>query len=288
MTTETRSSEIDGLHRDWTFQPSAASLSYRLWRLRLQVTKRRPRPPFQSLVEVTARPLWFVYFVYLPTGVLAPRHHFTLSQLRSQGFPVFVICASPNSRDVPAELRSKCEALYWKGLGGYDFSAYRLALEVIAARSYGARTVLLNDSVMGPFSNLNDLVDQARWSLTGFTATSLNENHIQSYGFMFDAVTPELLSNLDDVMYRSYAFDDVDAVILCQETRLARVANRSMSVGAFWFAPGTSVDDAMLRRPLELLDAQFPFVKYSLLGKMRHFQNPEAIAKRLSKLGHPI
>jgi hypothetical protein len=286
--TEAQSSDIDGLLKDWTFQPSSASVSYRLWRFRLQTTKRRPRPPFQCLVEVTARPLWFVYFVYLPTGVLAPRHHFTLSRLRAQGFPVFVVCASPSTKDVPAELSEKCEALYWKGLGGYDFSAYRLAMEVISARSCGARSVFLNDSVMGPFSNLNDLVDRARWNFTGFTATALNENHIQSYGFMFDAVTPRVLSSLEGVMYRDYAFDDVDAVILCQETRLARVASESMSVGAFWFAAGTSVDDAMLRRPLELLDAQFPFVKFSLFGKMRKFQDPEVVAKRISKLGHPV
>jgi hypothetical protein len=61
-----------------------------------------------------------------------------------------------------------------------------------------------------------------------------------------------------------------------------------MSVGAFWFASGNAVDDPMLRRPLELLDAQFPFMKYSLFGKMRRFQNPQIIAERISKLGHPL
>jgi hypothetical protein len=115
--TETQSFEIDGLQRDWTFRPSTASLPYRFWRLRLPITKRRPRPSFQSLVDVAARPLWVVYFIYLPTGTLAPRYHITLSRLRSQGFPVFVVCVSPHSRDVPGELLDKCEALYGKGLG---------------------------------------------------------------------------------------------------------------------------------------------------------------------------
>jgi hypothetical protein len=65
------------------------------------------------------------------------------------------------------------------------------------------------------------------------------------------------------------ALSNPSHVINLHELRFARVASRSMSVGAFWYGDAVKVQDPMLHRPIELLTAGFPFLKRSLLGKKR-------------------
>ena len=96
-----------------------------------------------------------MYFVYTPDGSLSAAHRYTLDRLRSLAGGVAVICATGERGKVPAELNGLADAVYWKGLGGYDFSAYGLAVREIAARSPGADLLLLNDSVLGPFGDLD-------------------------------------------------------------------------------------------------------------------------------------
>ena len=50
-------------------------------------------------------------------------------------------------------------------------------------------------------------------------------------------------------------------MITCQESRMARVASRSMSVGAYWYLED---GDPTQTAPFELIDAGYPFFKRSL------------------------
>jgi hypothetical protein len=58
-------------------------------------------------------------------------------------------------------------------------------------------------------------------------------------------------------------------------------------VGALWFGDGSRVDDPMLRFPRELVKAGLPFLKKSLLGKNRMFNQVEACREILQSHGHP-
>jgi len=201
----------------------------------------RPAPAHRAIKAVTPYQTWTVYFVYLPHGQLTESHHFTLKKLRALKGGLLVVCACPTLAEVPAELHKLCDALYWKGLSGYDFSAYKLALGAIARHSPKANVFVMNDSVFGPFHDLAPLIHQAPWDLTGFTASSQIENHIQSYAFVLKDVTPSRLRKLASVFLPLIAFSRPFDAIEYQETRLAKVAARCMTVGAYWFADASQV-----------------------------------------------
>ena len=142
-----------------------------------------------------------------------------------------------------------------KGLSGYDFSAYAVALREVATRSPGADLLLINDSVLGPFVDLDTLLEEAPWDLTGFTAYSLFENHVQSYALYFRNVTSPLLRSLRTVIPHRFAFNHHRRVVRCQETRMARVAARTMSVGALWYSEDSDLGDPSLASAVPLLNA---------------------------------
>jgi lipopolysaccharide biosynthesis protein len=176
----------------------------------------------------------------------------------------------------------------WKDLPGYDFSAYRLVLSHLAGCSPGAEVLVMNDSVYGPFADLREVFDTAPWALTGFTASNLRESHIQSYAFLLRNLRPSTLVRLAPVLPPGIAFNQFRHIIDLQESRFARVAARSMSVGALWYGDVRDLSDPTLARPMELLDNGFPFLKRSLLGKHQGFIERDAVLARLHALGHPL
>jgi len=173
-------------------------------------------------------------------------------------------------------------------MAGYDFSGYTLGLLEISRNSPGADVFVMNDSVFGPFCDLREVIAQAPWDLTGFTASNQVTNHIQSYAFIIRAVNKKRMAKLSTVFFPYIALSNMSAVVALQETRLARVASRHMTVGALWYGDKKEVIDPTLVRPLELLDVGFPFLKRSLLGKHQSFIDADLMYTRLQQFGHPI
>ena len=278
----------DDLEYKWDFVASPVPR----WRYRQRLSSLYGRicrqPQFSELITLGPKTDWAVYFAYLPDGRLTAAHRFTLGRLRDMNLNVFVVCAADEVSDVPDELRRYSDALYWKQLRGYDFSAYTLALNVISRKSPHSRVFFLNDSVFGPFRELREKIFDAPWDLTGFTASSQIENHIQSYAFSIADVTAQRVARLRPVLFPFVSLNHADAVILCQETRLARVASRSMSVGSYWYADAEKVIDPTLARPFQLLEAGFPFLKKSLVGKHMKFEAADAARQFLAEHAHPL
>ena len=281
--------DVPGLASNWEFVASEPGLWLRIRRAMRPYLRGRAAPAHQVLKPLHLSDGWFVYFVFAPEGRLSPSHHFTLARLRDMGRRVFVVCAAARAAAVPSELFDLADALYWKATAGYDFSAYALALGAIAQHSPGADVLVLNDSVYGPFTDLRPFVDRTEWGFTGFTASSLHENHIQSYAFIVRDVNPERLEQLRPALPSAFAYDRGDDVILCQELYLARVASRYMAVGACWYSVFEQVPDPTLVKPLELLEAGFPFMKKSVFGKHLKFQAHalDDLRTHLTEAGHP-
>lgn len=278
------------LMRDWTFVPSGASRYFRRQRIKDLLQNLRRAPPTRVLQQATPEPEWILYFIFLPDGQLSPHHRFTLSRLKRSGMKLLIVCATAQPSDVPAEVHAYADALIWKGLSGFDFSAYAAGLWHLATASPGANILVLNDSVLGPFADLKPFMDRALWDLTGFTASRYEENHIQSYAFILRHVTRWRLLSLSTVLPKWLAFDRFDEVVRSQETRFARVASRHLSVGAFWFASDDANEDPTLFTPGELLDDGYPFIKRSALGKYRAVLDPDIVKDledRLARFSHP-
>ena len=279
---------IAGMTRHWDFVPTPVPR----WRIRqaveMVVRNSQRRPGWQAILPVTSQRAWVVYFLFAPDGRFTPTHRFALERLRDTGHRLMVVCAAPAPAAIPAEITAFADALYWKALSGYDFSAYSAALREISRKSPHADVLVMNDSVYGPFTDVRSALDQAPWELTGFTATSQVENHIQSYAFVLKDVTPARMRALSTVMFPWRALSNPHDVIQVQETRFARVAARSLRVGAYWFAEKEQVLDPTLFRPIELMASGFPFLKRSLTGKHQNLQNIEQIRELLFSLGHPV
>lgn len=280
-----------GLTTDWTFVATRASRWYRRDRLKDVLHQLRRGPPVKVIRAAAPAPAWTLYFAFLPEGRLTPAHRFTLDRLKAMPRKLLIVFASPVPGQRPADLDAYADALIWKGLPGYDFSAYAAGLRHIAARSSGADVLVLNDSVLGPFGDVEALLGRARWDMTGFTASCLYENHVQSYAFLMRGVTPRRIRALGTVLLPGLAFDQFNAVVRCQETRFARIASHHMSVGAFWYAGDPDQPDPALFSPAYLLDQGFPFVKRSTIGKYRYMLDAETIAQiegTLRSFGHPV
>jgi lipopolysaccharide biosynthesis protein len=279
---------IAGMTRRWDFVPTPVQR----WRIRQAVEtvlrNSQPRPAWKAIVPLNAQPAWTVYFLFSPDGVFTPTHRFALERLRDAGHRLMIVCAAPSAAAIPAEVAAFADALYWKALSGYDFSAYSAALREISHKSPHADVLVINDSVYGPFTDVRSVLAHAPWELTGFTATSQVENHIQSYAFVLKDVTPARMRSLATVMFPWRALSHPHDVIQVQETRFARVAARSLRVGAYWFAEKEQVLDPTLFRPIELIAAGFPFLKRSLTGKHQTLQDVEQIRELLFSLGHPV
>lgn len=279
---------IPGLVRNWTFQTSPVRWSDRFRTVNRVLRHARRAPASAVLKPAWPDARWVAYFVYLPDGELTTSQRFTLEHLKASALPVLVVCGCPRDAAVLQALRDVCDALLWKDLPGYDFSAYRLALSHLAALSPGADVLVMNDSVYGPFTDLGEVFDTAPWALTGFTACNQRTPHIQSYAFLLRDVRRATMARLAPVLLPGIAFNEFRHIVDLQETRFARVAARSMSVGALWFGDVREVSDPTLVRPMELLDNGFPFLKRSLLGKHQGLIERDAVLTRLQALRHPL
>lgn len=280
---------LSALQRDWTFRPSTALLRTRVFRIRDRLLRRAPGPARRVLKRPAGAGSWTLYFAFLPDGTPAAAHRDTVARLRALDRRLLIVCAAPDPSSVPDEFGAAADALVWKALGGYDFSGYAAGLLALAEFAPGADAFVLNDSVFGPFGDVGDWLARARWALTGFTATSNLENHIQSYAFVLRDVTPARLGALRSVFMPDRAFQGFRQVVVNQESRLARVANRTMSVGSLLYADTAVAEDPTLQLSLPLLRAGFPFLKRSLLGgKLAHLYPQEEVAATLRGVGYPV
>ena len=279
---------LDALTPDWDYTASLPTARTQLRRL-VSMRHIRRAPNFKLLEERdTATGRWIAQFFYCPTGELTASQHFTLARIKACNDHKLIICASPSPNLTPKSLEGCADLLYWKSLRGFDFSAYAIALRELSVRASGSDVTLMNDSVFGPFVPFEDLWHGAHWDLSGFTAASTWENHLQSYALQIRGITPDRLSRLRPVFRDRTAFDHYAGVVLNQETRLGAVAARSMSVGARWFEGAEQKFDPSLHAALSLLEAGFPFLKKALFTKHEGIERLSDLKAALIKRGHPV
>lgn len=152
---------------------------------------------------------------------------------------------------------------------GYDFGTWAAALEAIPGIRECAHVLLTNDSMVGPFRPLDDLIERAICSganVVGLTDTFQAGHSLQSYFMMFNN------GILGDVEWRRF-FRSVRPqakkleYVWRYELRVAIVA----VVGGYGWQtlfPSTLVQAHHRNPPVdhwrELLDWEFPFVKRTL------------------------
>jgi lipopolysaccharide biosynthesis protein len=276
----------DEVVSNWTFTPS--KVGWRLFGKRIVTFFRRGRrmPKHIVIKELSPRPQWICYVMFSADCNISPAQRFTLNALKSSYAGLMIVIISPSANDIPHELVDLADALYWKENSGWDFPAFAIALNAIGRLSPGADVFVLNDSVYGPFCDIGRFFREAKWDLTGITAGGQIENHIQSYAFVLKAVTQPRMRKLNRVLFKHVSFHDQREVVVMQESRFARVAARSLTVGAWWYSNSTKFD-LTLHQPFNLIDIGCPFIKKSLFGKHKGLQDPKALEEVLCRMNHP-
>ena len=296
----------DQLQKDWHYVPSAPSLLTHVRRLRLHGHRiafpatATIRAPFSAL-------RWNCLFLFAPDASLDHDQHRILARVRALEGRLLVVVATPARDRLPDGIEI-ADALIWKDLPGFDFSAYAAALVVLARHAPGTTAYVQNDSVLGPFGDLDALVARARWDLTGFLASPAIENHISSFAFVLKDVTPTRVKALRPAVTDRFGRPGFGEVVMLQETLLARTAARGMTVGSFLYLASRPKElsvpaklfqrfglmqspeidmrgDATLSFPLDLLDRGFPFLKRSLFTKFAHVVDGATLTAALRKRG---
>jgi hypothetical protein len=153
---------------------------------------------------------------------------------------------------------------------GYDFGSWSVALQAIPEIELADEVLLLNDSLIGPFGKLGNILNkmnESPYSVTGLTDSIEIDYHIQSYMMHFKD------GSLGETVFRNFWRNvkheaSKDEVIRNYEIGLSRLAlQNGIYIGAVfpfnltpnrWGASSQSNLNA-------LLNQGFPFVKAGLL-----------------------
>jgi lipopolysaccharide biosynthesis protein len=153
---------------------------------------------------------------------------------------------------------------------GYDFGSWSMALDLVPGTIPTERTILVNDSMAGPFTTLRPLLeslDATPADVWGLTDTQQFGSHLQSYFVAYcDGVLAErpLARFWADVRHEP----DKDSVIIRNELGLSRL----LQVEGFVHLPEFSHErivpagqNPVIRGWKRLLELGFPFVKREIL-----------------------
>lgn len=278
------------IQSDWDFVPAPVStLRRRGWVAQAFLCRSQALPAWHALRPIHhAAEGWIGYFIYAPQGQLLPHHRFTLHRLRALPRRLAVVLACPDRASVPLDQLAGVDALYWKALPGYDWSAYALLVAEVARASRGTALLLLNDSVLGPLGDLEALLPRlARWDAASLTSSNQIENHLQSYCLHFSAADEQAQASMAAVFPLRRCLSERLDVVLCQETRWARLASRGMRLGSLLHVAAVAKSDLTLQRPLMLLRSGLPFVKRSLLRQRLAPELRQQLQAVLAEHDHP-
>ncbi len=151
------------------------------------------RVPAEGPIPLGPRVALFCHFD--AAGGVRPRVLAYLDALREKGFSiVFVSNAGHLTDEAMRALTPRCAGVLVRQNVGYDFGAWRDALEEAALpRPDTAMVVLLNDSVFGPLRPIGPLLRQIDFDdadIWGLTESWQTGYHLQSY---FYAIAPSVL-----------------------------------------------------------------------------------------------
>ncbi len=302
--------DMRALETNWRFEPSPIAARVRVKRAQSWLTGRGAPPAFKVIATPFPAARWNVLFLFSATGELDLEQREMLARFGRFAAPLLVVLAAPRpGTQAERDAAGTADALILKGKEGFDFSAYHIALQTLAEHSSGTVAYVQNDSVFGPLEDIQTMVRRAPWDLTGFIGMRAVENHVSSFAFILRGVTAQRLAALREVLSPEWSCDRFEDVILLQETRLARIAARSMSVGAYWYARTQPHDkpllsaiarrvtgtpplidvsgDPLIAQPLALLEAGFPFLKRSLFNKFAGLHDPALLRAALGDRGWP-
>ncbi len=144
-----------------------------------------------SLPELGERVVVFCHFD--PEGIIRDYTRTYIDSLKKEGLDIVFVTNSP--RLLPSDhkwIRLRANRLVFRRNIGYDFAAWRDAMDICGLPSVNTRFLLIaNDSVYGPLYPLGPVLQQMDFAdahIWGATDSWEHRFHVQSYFFAFGEV----------------------------------------------------------------------------------------------------
>ena len=190
-----------------------------------------------------------------------------IKELQANGFQVILVsaCEAEGKLDFAPDLTDGLTIIRKPNLG-YDFGSWAVAFDLFPEILNADEILLTNDSLLGPFDDINELVSKLRnskFDVTGITDNSQLQYHIQSYIVHLKRAAVQNLNTINllkSVVHLGLKND----VILKYELGLTRTAQLSgLFVGALfpWNLITTPEKNPSLAGWQRLIELGFPFLK---------------------------
>lgn len=195
-----------------------------------------------------------------------------VSGLTRHGYAVVVVSASPAGSPLRWGSDMVDAVVLRKPNIGYDFGSWAVALDRYPCIATADQVILANDSMVGPFTDMTDLLERfnaASTDVWALTDTWQYFHHLQSYflGFRNGVLAEAPLARFwADIREEPTKWD----VINNGELRLSRLLRReayswSCAVGADAVVPRG--ENPVIKGWWRLLELEFPFVKREVIAR---------------------
>lgn len=239
---------------------------------------RRPVKPLRTLSSDISQQEVCLFVTHAPLGQVSEYTLHYLHALRDHDLRI-VLCPIVQDLDMPlqSEMVDMADSVIPRLDGGYDFAAWADLLQISPSLWDARRLYFVNDSLVGPFSQITSIVNQIRDRDAGFFALSECTNssyHAQSFFFGWNR------TNLSSPLLRAFwdsvvVHNEKNRVVLEYEYKVAPLSHvLPDSSQDFIFGMQTIFDaqpvDISCINPTHhawrhMLTCGFPFVKTDLL-----------------------
>jgi hypothetical protein len=210
-----------------------------------------------------------------------------IKELIEFGYSVVLVsaCESPKPLEVNDDIRQNITIIRKPNIG-YDFGSWSVAMQLLPSSRSASHVIVVNDSLVGPFTGLKDLfisLESSPFDVTGMTDSIQMRHHVQSYllhfknGSFQNQAIVEFWNNI-------FVQEDKMEVIKSYELGLtAKAQAAGFFVGALypWNLVGQYWQNPSVDRWRRLIELGFPFVKREVVRKA----NSKKLKSIISKVG---
>lgn len=205
---------------------------------------------------------------------------------------IFVTTCSELSSVEKNKITDICKKIILKKNRGLDFGAYKCGIETEKNLDNYEKLILANDSVYGPFFDLNALImhgEKNQLDMWGATDSYMIKSHIQSYFVVFSRslfLNPSFKKFWDKVYYLNLK----NNIIIRYEIGMSQYfLKNGFKLGAYCTCP--TLENRVRHDPTHhswstiILDHQYPFIKRMLIRENPHEvdnQHWEELIKKVS------
>jgi hypothetical protein len=220
-----------------------------------------------------------LFVSFAPDGQLLPYTLRYLSELKAQGFQTVLVLNEVGQHHLPTEALGLARVVMLRDNVGFDFGAWRDAVSHLPSVWSAEIILFANDSIVGPFHDLTQIVDRISESTAPLFFATESEFALAHFQSFFWGLKGAGLSNEAVRLFLASVMDvkDKTAAIFLYEVFFRYVCEKLGSLESFCLFPLADLTgvDSSTRSTFnpthhlwrELLRSGFPFIKADFCRK---------------------